>query len=75
MVKTELEIFSMLDEKHKQKYLDAPSYPPECRHFVIYEWLLNTIPDSMEAKEKLRFKNSIKSKMNNLLKEIKVKYM
>jgi len=75
MVKTELEMFNMLDEKHKQKYLDAPSYPAECRYFVIYEWLLNTIPDSMEAKKKLIYKNNIKSKMNNLLKEIKEKYM
>lgn len=71
---TELEAFSMLDDKHKQKYLAAPNYP-ECRHFVIYEWLLNTIPDSMEAKEKLRFKNSLKKEMNNLLRKIKVKYM
>jgi hypothetical protein len=67
---SELKIFNMLDDLHKQKYLDAPTDLPECRHYVLYEFLLNTIPSAMPRKEQLKYRKHLRSKMDECLKKV-----
>jgi hypothetical protein len=66
----ELSIFNKLDDIHKQKYLDAPTDLPECRHYVIYEFLLATIPLKMPRKEQIKYRKELRSKMDECLKKV-----
>lgn len=64
----ELDVFNMLNAEYKQKYLDAPNYDC-CRHYVLYEFLLNTIPETMATKDKKRHRKELLSKMFACLHE------
>lgn len=66
---SELRIFNMLDDRHKQKYLDAPTDLPECRHYVLYEFFLATIPPAMPKKEQIKYRKELRSKMDECLKK------
>lgn len=65
----ELRIFNMLDDLHKQKYLDAPTDLPDCRHYVLYEFFLATIPPTMPKKEQIKYRKELRSKMDECLKK------
>ena len=66
----ELRLFNTLDDLHKQKYLDAPTDLPECRHYVLWEFLLNTIPPAMPRKQQIRVRKELRSKMDECLKKV-----
>ena len=63
-------IYKTLDEVHKKKFMEAHATGfPDAIHFVLYEFLLATIPATMPKAEQAKFKKSLKGKMATCMKK------
>lgn len=67
----ELKIYNeTLDEVHKQKFLEAHATGfPEAIHFVLYEFLLATIPAKMPKAQQAKHRKELKGKMATCMKK------
>jgi phosphatidylinositol kinase/protein kinase (PI-3 family) len=70
-INNEIDLFNMLDDDHKQQYLDAPNHP-FCRNYIVYKYLFNTIPKEMPANERKKYKKMLQSKMDEELNVAKL---
>lgn len=65
MLATEKQILEMLDEEHTLLYTEAVGM--NAKHFVLYHWLLTTIPDTMPEKQKKRHQHSLLRQMDKCM--------